>query len=103
MEALRKRVGDLPEDVSEFDRSLRTIRTEEHKLIRGSDGTHERYHLAEDPSERIELSETDANWSAKLEVDLDAWLDSFDHAEADSAVSMSSKTKDRLEDLGYLQ
>jgi hypothetical protein len=40
---------------------------------------------------------------ADLETSLDDWLDSFEHATASGSVSMSTATKARLEELGYLQ
>ncbi|MDL5363424.1 sulfatase [Halalkalicoccus sp. NIPERK01] len=103
MEALEKRVGDLPEEVSEYDRSLRAIRTTEYKFIRGSDGSRELYHVATDPGERTDVVGENPEIENDLETELDDWLDSFEHADASGSVSMSRSTKDRLEDLGYLQ
>jgi arylsulfatase A-like enzyme len=39
MEALETRLGTLPQEVRQYDRSLRTVRVGNEKLIRGSDGT----------------------------------------------------------------
>lgn len=103
MEALEKRVGELPEHVYEYDRSLRAIRSKEHKLIRGSDDTRELYDVVEDPEERHDLADEKPEVVDELEAELDDWLDSFDHAEASGSVSMTQSTQDRLEDLGYLQ
>ncbi|MFC5133770.1 MULTISPECIES: sulfatase [Haloferacaceae] len=103
MEALEKRVGDLPEEVYEYDRSLRAIQSEDWKLIRGSDGSTELYHVAEDPDELRNLTADRPEKVSELESELDTWLDSFDHADVTGDVDMSDETKDRLEDLGYLQ
>ena len=103
MEALERRVGELPSEVERFDRSLRAIRTGEYKLVRGSDGARELYHVATDPEERQELSDEQPETVADLEARLDEWLSSFDHAETTGAVEMTQSTQDRLEDLGYLQ
>lgn len=103
MEALEKRVGDLPEDVKRYDRSLRTIRGQEWKLIRGSDGTTELYNVADDPVESTDCSDDHPDVRQKLESELAAWLESFEHADAGGAVDMRAETKERLEDLGYLQ
>jgi arylsulfatase A-like enzyme len=103
MEALEKRVGNLSDDVQKFDRSLRAIRTKEHKLIRGSDGHEEFYRINSDPGETTDLAEEAPETMEELKNELDSWLTSFEHAEADSSVSMDEDTKDRLEDLGYLQ
>ena len=40
---------------------------------------------------------------SRLEGELDEWLDSFEHAEHTGDVSMREETRERLEDLGYLQ
>jgi arylsulfatase A-like enzyme len=103
MEALEKRVGNLPEEVYEYDRSLRAIRSHDWKLIRGSDGSAELYHVAEDPGELENLASERPENVSELESELDAWLDSFEHADATGDTDMSDATKDRLEDLGYLQ
>lgn len=103
MEALEKRVGELPEDVYEYDRSLRAIRSKEWKYIRGSDGSEELYNVDDDPEETENLVEIEPEKATKLESVLDTWLQSFEHADADGDVSMQDETKERLEDLGYLQ
>jgi arylsulfatase A-like enzyme len=103
MEALEKRVGSLSDDIRKFDRSLRAIRTKEHKFIRGPDGHEEFYRVDSDPGETTDLAEETPEQMRELENELDSWLTSFEHAEADGSVSMDEATKDRLEDLGYLQ
>lgn len=103
MDALEKRVGELPEKVYKYDRSLRTIRSKEHKLIRGSDNTRELYDVVQDSEERRNLVDEEPEIANRLEAELDSWLNSFDHADATGSVSMTQSTQDRLEDLGYLQ
>jgi arylsulfatase A-like enzyme len=103
MDALRKRVGTLSDDVERFDRSLRAIRTDDEKLIRGSDGTRELYELRNDPEEATNLAAERPERVNALEAELDDWLDTFDHADTSGTVSMTDETEARLEDLGYLQ
>jgi arylsulfatase A-like enzyme len=103
MEALRERIGTLSDDIERFDRSLRAIRTDEEKLIRGSDGTREFYEVRNDPRESTNLAAKRAERVTALESTLDNWLDSFEHTDASGSVSMTDSTKARLEDLGYLQ
>jgi arylsulfatase A-like enzyme len=103
MEALEKRVGNAPEDLYKYDRSLQAIRSERWKLIRGSDGSKELYHVSEDSHETTDLSTEYPKKLVELESELDAWLDSFEHADVSSGIEMNADTKDRLEDLGYLQ
>ncbi|MFB6179444.1 MAG: sulfatase [Halorientalis sp.] len=116
MAALSERVGSLSDDVRRYDRALRAVRGDDWKLIRGSDGSRECYHLETDPDETVDrlsnedLSvETDgerADAKERAEVlagALDEWLDSFDHAETHEEADISDHTAARLEDLGYLQ
>jgi arylsulfatase A-like enzyme len=104
MDALEHHVGELPEYVYRFDRSLRAVRTAEYKFIRGSDGNRELYHVAEDSAERSSLVDEHPDVAADLEAHLDEWLGSFDHAETGEAdVDISDARKKQLEELGYLQ
>ena len=103
MDALERHVGDLPPDIYEFDRSLRAIRTEEHKLIRGSDGTTELYDLAADPDETTDVSSQRPVLVERLSESLDEWLDVFEQAETDGDVSIAGERKKQLENLGYIQ
>lgn len=103
MDALEKRVGEFPEEIYKYNRSLRTIRSTEYKLIRGSDGSCELYRIENDPVEQHNIATIEPDIAQKLEDELDNWLNSFNHANATGSVSMSQSTKDRLEDLGYLQ
>ncbi|QLH76844.1 sulfatase [Halosimplex rubrum] len=119
MEALSERVGGLSEDVSRYDRRLRAVRGDDWKLIRGSDGSRECYHLGTDPTETVNRLSTDDEEGADdglnersidatkqaetLDGALDDWLDSFDHADPESEATMSDGAAERLEDLGYLQ
>ncbi len=103
MEALEQRVGTLPESVREYDRSLRVVRTEKWKLIRGSDGLIELYNVDDDPKETENVADENPDQVSTLESKLDEWLASFEHAENDKEVSMREQTKQRLEDLGYIQ
>ncbi|PSQ23041.1 sulfatase, partial [Halobacteriales archaeon QS_8_65_32] len=103
MDALEKRVGALSLEARQYDRSLRAIRTHEHKLIRGSDGSSELYAPPDDPGETCDLAGDDPESVDALDAELESWLDSFEHAESSEAVSMTGSTKARLEDLGYIQ
>ncbi len=102
VETLEANFTGISEYVSLYDRTLRAIRTEEYKLIVGSDGSEELYHVAEDPTERTELSDHNPERTEALRSDLECWLSSFEHAAADTATELSGATKERLADLGYL-
>ena len=103
MEALERNVEDLPEHVYQYDRSLRAIRTEEYKFVRGSDGLRELYDLAADAGENDDIADAEPAVADDLESTLDEWLASFEHADTDESVTISDDRKDRLEQLGYLQ
>jgi len=103
MDALKKRIGDLPDSVRRYDRSLRSIRTEKYKYIRGSDGSQELYDVQNDPNETTDIADKCGEIVDELDIQLDEWLDSFEHADYSDDVSMDEQTKTRLEDLGYLQ
>jgi arylsulfatase A-like enzyme len=104
MDVLEKRVGGLPAHVREYDRSLRAIRTDRYKYIRGSDGSRELYDLQRDPGEAENLADTRGDIVDDLDAILEKWLDSFEHADLSGDVEMrGGGTRARLEDLGYLQ
>lgn len=103
MDALEKRVGDLPDHIRTYDRSLRAVRTDRYKYIRGSDGSQELYDVQSDPGETNDIADTRDDVVAELNATLDKWLDSFEHADDLDDIEMREGTKQRLEDLGYLQ
>lgn len=103
MDALETKIGDLPDHMWEYDRSLRAIRTNEWKLIRGSDGSRELYNMEDDPEEKVDHKTEYPEIVDDLDSTLDNWLNSFESAEKSDDVEMQQNTKSRLEDLGYLQ
>ena len=103
MDALKRRVGNLSEQVYVYDRSLRAIRTDRYKYIRGSDGNQELYDIESDPGETSDIADSYEDIVARHDMMLDEWLESFETATHTDTVSMNEETKSRLEDLGYLQ
>ena len=103
MRALEEHVDEVPEHVYEYDRSLRAVRSADYKLVRGSDGSRELYHVAEDPSETTDLLDRRPGTADDLSRVLDEWLDSFDAADAAGEVAIEGDRKAQLEQLGYLQ
>ena len=99
---LEEQFDDVPEHLYEYQRSLRTVRTEAYKYVRASDGSEWLYDLRGDPGERHDISAVSPRRTAELAASLDEWLGSFDAAEADGSVDISDATEDRLADLGYL-
>ncbi|MFC7071582.1 sulfatase [Halovenus rubra] len=103
MEALEKRVGDLPDTVYDYNRSLRALRSDRWKLIRGSDDSMKLFDLKNDPDETSNIARTEDELREELNGELDGWLDSFEQANYSGTVEMQEGTKEQLEDLGYLQ
>ena len=103
MDALERHLGDVPEHVYEYDRSLQAIRTTEHKLIRGSDGSTALYDLVTDPGETRDVAGDNPESVVRLSRQLDDWLTSFDHADVDESVTIDDERKAQLEQLGYLR
>lgn len=99
---LEAQFGDLPDYAYDYDRTLRVIRTDEYKLIHGSDGLEELYRVADDPAERIDRSEAEPERTEELRGELEEWLASFDHADASDQVSVTGATRERLSNLGYM-
>lgn len=103
MEALEKRVGTLPDTVATYDRSLRALRSDRWKFIRGSDDSVELFDIRNDPDETNNIADVEEELWHELNAELDRWLDSFERASYSETVEMEEGTKERLEDLGYLQ
>jgi arylsulfatase A-like enzyme len=103
MAALERNLGDVPEHLHEYDRSLRAVRTESHKLVRGSDGSRVLYDLESNPGETTDVSVGRPAVADDLAASLDDWLAAFEHADTDESVAISEDRKERLEQLGYLQ
>ncbi|MDT3435463.1 sulfatase [Haloarcula sp. 1CSR25-25] len=101
MSALEKRLGSLDEQTRRYDRVLRSIRTESWKLIEGSDGTTELYHLAEDPTETTDVSESNPEIIGRLQRILRREQGSL-RRRTDDPESISEQSRERLEDLGYI-
>jgi len=103
MTALERRVGEFDPTVRRYDRALRAVRTDDWKLVRGSDGSRECYHVGADPDETDDRAAEAADRVEALEASLDSWLSSFEHFGRDADASMSEATRERLEELGYFQ
>lgn len=102
VETLADRFEPLPADARAYDRTLRAVRTDEYKLIVGSDGLRELYHTASGPDEHLERSADESDRADRLERKLDEWLASFTHAETETDAEISDATEERLAEPGYL-
>ena len=102
IETLRERFGSVPDRVETLNRGLRAIRTDDRKLIRGSDGSIRLFDMTTDPDEERDLAAEEPERVAELETRLDEWLEGVDNVTADRSVDVDEGTQARLESLGYL-
>jgi arylsulfatase A-like enzyme len=92
-------------DYAPYARNLRSLRDDQFKYIRASDGRHELYKVALDPAEESNLIDLDPQAADALDARLDQWLGSFTRPGVDPdqvPVEMDEATRERLEALGYL-
>lgn len=102
VDVLEEQFGTLPEELYEYERSLRAIRTNRYKYVRGSDGTERLFDLVDDPGETTDRATAERDVATALEDRLESWLSSFEHADTGGTVSIDDATEQRLSDLGYL-
>jgi arylsulfatase A-like enzyme len=102
IDVLEAKFDHVPKRLYDYQRTLRTVRTNGYKFVRASDGNEWLYDLRDDPGERHDISAVNPRKTAELAASLDEWLGSFDEADADGSVDVSDTTEDRLADLGYL-
>lgn len=102
-EAIEERVGDPDGVMEHYDRSLRCVREDGHKLVVGSDGSTELYDVEADPEETTDVSAERPAVVRDLEETLEEWLNSFERPEPSPDVAVADTVKSTLEDLGYIQ
>ena len=102
LETLEDRFEDLPEYAYDYDRTLRVIRTDDYKFVRGSDGREELYRIGDSPIEGNDRSDAEPRRAEELREQLDEWLATFTHASPSTDVTVTGSTKERLSDLGYM-
>ena len=98
IDVLEEKFDSVPDEIYEYQRSLRAVRTDQYKFVRGSDGSEWLYDLDSDPGEQDDISADKPQQTAELAADLDQWLNSFDASEVDGSVDVSDATADRLAD-----
>lgn len=103
MEALEERIDGTTATIEQFNRGLRSLRTKEWKYIEGTDGSEELYRINADPNENNDLSESRSDVRNELVSQLRADHDRIDWTAQADDEEVKGSTKQRLEDLGYLQ
>ncbi|GCF15402.1 hypothetical protein Harman_33370 [Haloarcula mannanilytica] len=95
---------DIPlEDLQQYDKKLRSVQTDEYKIVRDSNGKLEFYNLKDRETKIEDWSSEEQEVVEGLETDLKKWLSSFEQASLKDSTEMDNETKKMLEDLGYLQ
>jgi arylsulfatase A-like enzyme len=80
----------------------RAVVEDARKLIRSSRGKRELFDLASDPDELVSVAVSDSVTAARLDGELERWLESTAPAVVDS-VSLDADAEERLRALGYVQ
>jgi arylsulfatase A-like enzyme len=102
MDSLQEQVSSFDPDAKKFDRALRSIRTDQWKLIESEYGDVELYDLTESSEEVEEVSEEYPQVVTNLRQQLTVERGQLNRG-ATKNVEMSNSSKERLEELGYLQ
>ncbi len=104
IERLRTEYGELPESALAYDRGLQALRTDDWKLIRGTDGSERLYDLRTDPGEHEDVSAAASEVRDRLADRLRGRLVPIaDDESTETDADVPNAIEDRLEDLGYLQ
>jgi arylsulfatase A-like enzyme len=101
MDALRNRVGRVGA-ARQYDRALRSLRTDRWTYIEGSDGDERLYDREADPRERTDVSDEETEVLAELRETLAEDRGKLVRNPGEER-SVSGRTKRRLENMGYLQ
>jgi arylsulfatase A-like enzyme len=91
-------------DYAQFERDLKTIRTDRFKLIWASDGRHELYDVVADPDESINLLEVCLEEAECLQDRLFDFIDSIEYTgeTTEEDIEMDRVLEQHLRDLGYI-
>lgn len=101
IESLRARIGEDISIKDELDRTYRAIQENGWKLIEASDGSVELYNLASDSREINEISDTNPEKVEEMKMRLNDREIPIEYHSPDEHTA-SSKTEQRLRDLGYI-
>jgi len=102
-QALRDHVNEISKDVEQYDRALRCIRTNAWKYVETTDGAEELYDLRVDVSESENIVDGHGTKRTELRDRLLESVGELIRAPGEGDSRMDEETKQRLEDLGYIQ
>lgn len=101
IDKLYEKYPDANNNLTKYDRALRSLRTSRWKLIEATDGTASLYSITDDPDEENDVKTHNKKRWQKLSEKLDTLCGSFEKIEREGD-EVSDDTRDRLESLGYL-
>ena len=104
VDLIKETFPGLNHDVLEkYDRRLKVLRTNQHKLIRVPNDTDELYDLNADPGEQNNIIHQEEGIAEELRDKLKTWESSFQSEEIESETAIDERTRKRLRNLGYIE
>lgn len=103
MSSLRDRVGTVPPNPEEYDRRLRSLRTDRWKIIDDETGESELYDVNTDTSEMNNINTDHPEIVTELRETMPTIFRDFRKEGTQHSKGVDQDTKARLEELGYLQ
>ncbi|GAB3021889.1 sulfatase family protein [Natronobiforma cellulositropha] len=101
MESMDAHLGELPETIRRYDRTLRSIRDGRWKTIEGSDGSAQLYDVVADPTEEHDLSAEHPDIVADHITQMDDENTPLSYVENEKG-NIDEHSRKHLESLGYL-
>jgi len=102
-QALRDHVNKISKDIEKYDRALRCIRTNDWKYVEATDGAEELYDLRVEVNESENIVDSHRTKRTELRTRLSGAVGDLIRAPGEGHSQMDKETKQRLEDLGYIQ
>jgi len=102
MDSLREQVSEFDPTVERYDRALRSIRTEDWKFIEASDDHKELYRIKTSANENKDIVDSKPEVASRLQSILLEDRGQLERGDLDTA-SMTDQSRERLENLGYIQ
>jgi arylsulfatase A-like enzyme len=100
---IERRFPEIPSDPLYRRKVLKTVRTDQHKYIWGSDGTRELYDIKNDPHESRNIYHEDPQTASAMEIILGKWVSSFQPSKFYKQEEISKEALEELRSLGYVQ
>jgi arylsulfatase A-like enzyme len=103
MSSLRERVGTVPPNPEEYNRLLRSLRTDRWKIIEDDTGESELFDVNTDASEKNSINTDHPEIVTELRETMPTIFKDFRKRRAQHSKTVDEGTRARLRELGYLQ